>query len=89
MADILFLPVCSFCDAVQWGEEVNVEATSPLGIPQRTLRYYPSPPHFVITPNCCVRCGAVFDKIQTPAEFPFECPSGPTHSGLEERKTGR
>lgn len=81
-ADIRFLPTCSKCGSVLWGEEIAVE-TQFLEVDcgnvsiTNTVKY----PVYQIVPCGCMKCGALFKTVAIPAKLPFVAPNKPNWKG--------
>ena len=74
MADIDFLPVCSKCGSVQWGEIIDVEAQ--LNETSERYKYCNS---YRIYPSYCKKCGERFEQVRIPTKLPFNCYLGPNN----------
>ena len=73
-ATISFLPVCSECKIVIW-REINcvrndeADRLLPLGEKENSRIIIPD---YVVTPEHCPNCGAVFTGISIPTRLPFD-----------------
>ena len=71
MATINFLPVCSCCGHVLYGEEINYEEISDFDI--REINHMKIATHRkgYVTPSFCPRCKAILVSIEIPTKLPF------------------
>lgn len=76
MAEIRFLPACSFCGAVLWEEEIDYGRDETVLWRPPNI-YDPGPPQHIISPGKCPKCGAVFTSITIPGKLPYSCQARP------------
>ena len=71
MAEINFLPVCSNCGRVLYGQEIAIETD----IIDNEVEALPLKiPYSRITPWRCCYCGEVFEMVTMPTKLPFSVP---------------
>lgn len=75
MAEIIFLPVCSNCKSILWGEEINVNTVyNSVCLGNGKVLSIPEP---IVSPYVCKYCGSVFQSVNTPTPsiFPLKIKS--------------
>ena len=69
-AEIHFLPVCSHCGVVLWGELINYEPV--FEEPEKDDYKIKFQCGHEIKPYMCKNCGALFTSIHMPLKLPFD-----------------
>ena len=70
MAEINFLPVCSECGNVLFGEEIDYEHIKDILDGERIILRHAVG---IVHPTKCPKCNVVFSKITAPTRLPFYC----------------
>lgn len=93
IAQINFLPVCSECGHVLYGETVSVDRATVIlqstsmadekitTVPHRTVANR----EILISPWRCKYCGARFDAVIMPGKLPFESPQDCTNCFVADK----